>query len=123
MNATNPWIDARIRQVRTADAEAYLVRHGWTRRPFNRPQMLLYEGPLADDGKPLVQAVPAGEPDGEYIQCMLELISSLAVIEARPALDVLTDMLPEAAVTSSNAVNGAGTSRAAVPASRAHSAK
>ena len=95
MKFDNPWIDPRVQAVRAADAQAYLRRHGWKPKPFPRPQVLLFEGPPADDGEPIVQMVPASEGGSDYLQCIINLITSLALLEDRYAVEVLNDMLQQ----------------------------
>jgi hypothetical protein len=95
----NPWIDRRVISVRPADAQAYMLRHGWKPRAFPRPQILLFQGPLADDGEPIELVVPAQEGTSDYSQCIIELITSLAVLEDREASAVLEEMLQEAGNT------------------------
>ena len=93
MKFDNPWIDPRVQAVRAADAQAYLRRHGWKPKPFPRPQVLLFEGPPADDGEPIAQVVPASEGGIDYLQCIINLITNLALLEDRYAVEVLNDML------------------------------
>jgi hypothetical protein len=93
---TNPWIDPRVQSVRVTDAQAYLLRHGWKPKSFARPQVLLFEGPPADDGEPITQIVPTFERGSDYLQCIIDLITNLALLEDRPAAEVLNDMLQQA---------------------------
>ena len=97
MRFNNPWIDPCVRQVRTEDARSYLLRHDWKPKPFPRPQVLLFEGPPDDDGNPIVQVIPVGEPDAEFVQRMIELIGNLAIVADRPAVAVLNDILQASA--------------------------
>lgn len=88
-----PWIDPRVRSVRVVDVQIYLLRRGWKPRPSSRPQMLLFEGPPADDGEPLLQAVPATESGSDYVQRIIDVITNLSVLEDRYAVDILNDVL------------------------------
>lgn len=90
---TEPWIDPRVSSVRVADLRAYFVAHGWRPKPFPRPQVLLFEGPPDDSGKPIIQAVPASEQLRDYRMAVEDLIGALSVLEARPASAILDDML------------------------------
>ena len=96
MKLTNPWIDRRVEKVRVPQVLAYLRGRGWEPKPFPRPQVLLFTGPPDDDGRPIVQMVPADEQGGDYLQCIIDLITNLAVIEDRPAVEVLDDILRQA---------------------------
>jgi hypothetical protein len=104
----NPWIDPRVHQITPALAEAYMRRHGWRAVPFPRPQVRLYEGPPADDGRPMTQLVPVAEQADDYGNRVIDLITNLAVIEQRHAVQVLEEML---GVTTPSA-NGAPAAKA-----------
>jgi len=97
------WVDPRIRSVRVADVENYLLGHNWKRKPYPRPE-LVFEGPLADNGEPIIQVLPSSEDLASYQQRLLELITALAVIEDRPASAVLDDILHQ----SGNGADGTG---------------
>jgi hypothetical protein len=92
-NRLTPWIDPRIFAVRVAQVESYLLRHGWKRRPSPRPQLLFFEGPQADDGEPILQPVPSAERGSDYVQRIVEVITNLALIEDRYAVEVLNEIL------------------------------
>ena len=87
------WIDPRIDGVTVAGAKAYLLDHGWCPRPFPRPEVLVFEGPLADDGTPIVLILPGSDIFVDYRMRMEELIGALGAIENRPAVEILTEML------------------------------
>lgn len=87
------WIDPRIAKVTVAGAKAYLIDHGWRPKPFPRPEVLVFEGPPADDGTPIVQWLPASERASDYRMRMEELLGSLGVLEKRYAGEILTEML------------------------------
>ncbi len=104
----NPWIDPRVDSVRAVDAQSYMLRHGWTPRPFPRPEVLIFQGPLADDGELIELVVPAEEGASDYGQCIISLITSLATLEDRPAVAVLDEMLGQAALPPVPLPNGVG---------------
>ena len=87
------WIDPRIALVKVAGAKAYLLDHGWRPRPYPRPEVLVFEGPLADDGTPIVQILPALEEVADYRMRIEDLISALGIIENRWAVTILEEML------------------------------
>jgi hypothetical protein len=109
MKFRNPWIDPRILQVRPADAEDYLRRHGW--KPLGpapaNPDLMLFDGPGAGDDNPLLP-VPVHTDQGADIQRMIEVITELALFEGRYAGDVLTDILQQKPDSSSARPNGVG---------------
>lgn len=98
------WIDPRVEQVRAADAESYLLSHGWKRVPYPRPQLLVFGGVLDDDGQEIVLTLPASENMRDYRLGVVRLISALSVFEDRPAVAVLNDILAQNAAPSP--VNG-----------------
>jgi hypothetical protein len=87
------WIDPRVAQVKVAGAKAYLLRHGWRPKPVPRPEVLLFEGPMADDGTPLTQVLPAAEHFSDYRMRMEDLIGTLGALENRYAVEILDEML------------------------------
>jgi hypothetical protein len=87
------WVDPRVDLVTPEAAAAYLERRGWRRKPFPRPEVMLYEGPLADDGERIDLAVPAKAGGSRYPLSIEELIGSLAVIENRGVAEILGDIL------------------------------
>ena len=74
------WVDPRIKSVKVADMQRYLLSHGWKGKPFPRPQLLVFEGPRFG-GEKVIQVLPSSEELADYQQRLLELITALAVIE------------------------------------------
>lgn len=93
MNNMDRWVDPRVQLVQVADLCAYLRSRGWTLKPFPRPQVLMFEEPLGHEGEPIVQAVPASEKFRGYRDEVVGVITNLAAIEDRYAVDVLNDIL------------------------------
>jgi hypothetical protein len=89
---TCPTADALLDAVRVPDLQSYLLGKGWLHKPFPRPEVLLFEGPLADSGRPFVQLVPASEQLLDYRRAVEDISRSLSQLEGRPALDVLYDI-------------------------------
>lgn len=54
MNA-GAWVDPRVRSVRVAAVRSYLLGRGWKLRPYPGPELLVFEGPVDDDGQRIVQ--------------------------------------------------------------------
>jgi hypothetical protein len=102
----DPWIDPRYKLVTTAQAAAYLERHGWRRIEYPRPEVHVYEGPLADSGRPIRQYVPRLDKADDFHRCMLDVITSVARLEDRYAVDVLNEMLGVTTPTTNGAANG-----------------
>ena len=91
MKFRNPWIDPRVARVRPAQAQAYLLRRGWTPLPTDGANLVPFEAPSGAD-RPVVQ-VPLLEQARDYPQRVIELITDLALLEDRYAVAVLDDIL------------------------------
>lgn len=95
-----------------ARVRSYLLGKGWALKPFPRKTALYFEGPLDDDGEPLVQVLPASETFHDYPLRLEDLLRALSVLEERPISEILREWLaasfPEQAVspTSNGAVDG-----------------
>src|SRR5262249_44811111 len=107
MSDTQRWIDPRVSQVRLKDLQSYLRAHGWTLKPFPRPQVLLFEEPDAGGGEPIVQLVPSSEQHPDFRRGVIDTISSLSECEDRHPAEVLNDILRHADPAASMP-NGAG---------------
>jgi hypothetical protein len=92
--------------VRSAQAQAYLKQHGWKLHPSPRPQVQYWAGPLADDGEPILVEVPLLERARDYVDCVTDLITALAQVEDRYAVEVLNDILEETAALPTPARTG-----------------
>jgi hypothetical protein len=104
MTFRNPWIDPRVLQVKSSDAEAYLRKRGWVRAKCANPNMNAFANSTN------VVCVAQLDHADDFSQRMIELISALAQIEDRYAVDVLSDILqPANALTP---VNGAAAPQA-----------
>ena len=95
----NPWrwVDPRVEQVRVAGVRAYFLRRGWALQPSPNPNLLRFEEPATDNGRPLFQMVPASEEFADFRQRIAELITTLSEVEGRHPVTILEDMLREQA--------------------------
>jgi hypothetical protein len=91
----DPWTDPRVEKVRASEAREYMLRNGWSLRPFPQARMLVFAGPLDDTGNAIELVAPAAENASDYVQRIIELITSLAAIENRHAVAVLDEMLQQ----------------------------
>ena len=91
----NPWVDPRIASVRPAAVQSYLLRRGWKRQPFPGPELWVFEGPLDDDGEPIIQVIPSSESLRDFRLRTEELIGAMSILEDRPAVEILNDILKE----------------------------
>ena len=108
-NHLAPWIDPRVRSVRVAEVEAYLLRRGWKAAPSPRTQVRCFEGPPDSTDEPPVLAMPSAERGSDYVQRIIELLTDLALLEDRYAGDVLTDILqPATPASPRNGQEGVG---------------
>ena len=102
----NPWIDRRVSQVRSSAATEYMRRHAWVPIPCPNENVQMYSGPLADSGRPLTQPVPLLEHAADYVRRLVELITNLAIIEDRLAIEVLDEMLGVSTPSLNGTANG-----------------
>jgi hypothetical protein len=93
--SNSAWVDPRIEQVRVAGVRSYLLSRGWILQPYPGPELLVFGGPLDDDGEPIVQILPSSEQMGDFRLRSEELIAALSVLEDRPASEILTDILQQ----------------------------
>ena len=90
------WVDPRVTLVRADELERYLLTHGWKRRAYPRPQMMVFEGELVDDeGKPLLLVVPSSERFRDFRPDVIRLIGAISELEERHPVEVLNDILKE----------------------------
>jgi hypothetical protein len=70
----------------------YLIDHGWRQIPFKREGLLVFEGPMDDDGEPIVQVIPRSERSSDFGLRATQLVDALSIIEDRPAEEILRDI-------------------------------
>ena len=102
------WIDPRLPRVRVANLQSYLLNRGWHLQSYPGPELLVFEGPADDDGQPIVQVLPSSEQMRDFPLRVEELIAALSILEDRPAPDILSDILNEAAASSPSTVEQNG---------------
>jgi len=102
----DPWIDRRVLSVRVPAMREYMARHSWRLVPYSRSEVLMYEGSLSDSGRPIRQMVPLLEEADDYPQCVIDLITNLARLEDRTAVEVLEEMLGVTTASANGKVSG-----------------
>lgn len=90
---SSAWVDPRIDRVTVSNLRTYLLNRDWRLQPFPGPELLVFEGPNDDDGVPILQVLPSSERLRDYRMRVEGLIGALSVIEDRPAVDILADIL------------------------------
>jgi hypothetical protein len=105
MKFRNPWIDPRVVEVRSDAAQAYLIQHGWKPLAADPSSLLPFAGPKAGKKPPIVR-VPLREQASDYVQRVIELVTDLALVEGRYAVEVLDDLLQQRVDTPATAGNG-----------------
>lgn len=101
----NPWIDPRVSQVTAENVRAYLISRGWQLRTPARGNLLVFTGPLDDNGQPIELVLPAQERFRDFRMRVEDLVGALGVIEGRYAVLVLNDIL------AAHSTNGVPTSQ------------
>ncbi len=92
------WKDPRVRQVKPGASCAYLLAHGWKPRPYPRPQVRVFNGPLLDNGQPIVAVMPASPEGSDYHLAVADMIGFLARREKRSEEEILTEILRQEVV-------------------------
>jgi hypothetical protein len=87
------WVDPRIDRVTVDQARTCMLDHGWRLQPFPGPELLVFEGPKDDDGEPIILVLPSAERYKDYRMRIEDMIGALSIIEDRPAVAILKDML------------------------------
>ncbi len=105
------WIDPRIGNVSVESICAYLLAHGWQRKPYPRPELLVFGEQYDDEGQEIVLTLPSSERMRDYLMYVVDLVAALAKLNGRNAVDVLNEIL---AIEPTNggvpaSANGAGT--------------
>lgn len=103
------WIDPRVAQVTVDAVRSYLSQHGWTLQPFPGSELLVFGGPVDEEGEPIELVLPSSERMRDYRMRVEDLIGSLGALEDRYAGDVLNDILQAGAATLAP-TNGTATS-------------
>ena len=103
MKLGNPWVDPRVAQVRVADFEKYLVKRGWSRLEKSPPYFLSFEIP--GDRRSLIR-IPADESDRNYLRLVIEVITDMARVEDKYAVEILNDILSPSSSPSPPSFNG-----------------
>jgi hypothetical protein len=118
----NPWVDPRVLDLRPAEVEAYLRRHGWQEADSAVPQTKRFLSPVRGSDREAV-LVPGAVDDGPLANLLVECVGKLAAWEDRYAGEVLNDLLGTPSGVPSN---GAASPRPAgnarpLPRTRRHS--
>jgi hypothetical protein len=97
MKFRNPWIDPRIAEVRPEDVRAYLTRHGLQAvGPASDPNLVRFERVAGGEEAPTL-FVPVQVRPGSLLGRMIECVADLARYEGRWAVEVLSDIMRQAA--------------------------
>lgn len=101
-------IDPRFHEVRPEQVRAYMLDHGWSQRPFPRPQLWVFESERVFDNQknPIVLTVPvAQEFQAEYVAGLEDLVKALSVWQDGTMTEILGDILRYPA-PAANGANG-----------------
>ena len=82
-----------VQAVRVVDLRAYLLSKRWRLAPHKDPRVLCFEGPLANDGMPLVQLMPASANYRDFTRRIEEILEVLSSVEQRPVGEILRDII------------------------------
>jgi hypothetical protein len=93
MHFYSPWVDPRVKQVRSRHLSAYLRKQGWRDEGLARQYLRCFR----QAAKNAAVYLPTLEEADDYAVCIFEAVTELARIEDRYAGDVLTDLLAQPA--------------------------
>jgi hypothetical protein len=93
MHYYSPWVDPRVKLVRSEQLIAYLRKHAWKEEGLARKHFFCFRHPK----KGAAVFVPTPVETDDYLLCIFEAVTELARIEDRYAGDVLTDLLAQSA--------------------------
>lgn len=93
LNELRRWVDPRLWTVRVRDVRSYLERKGWNPCAATRPHQLAFEEPGTHPDGPARLYLPDSEQFSDYPQRLLEVVTAIAELEDRYAVDVLNDIL------------------------------
>ncbi|MBI5514606.1 MAG: hypothetical protein HY909_12600 [Deltaproteobacteria bacterium] len=81
-----------LASVQPEDLAAYLTGAGWTRRPFSRSDVLVFQGPTtAEDAVEVV--FPASASARDFADQLERVVHGVAELEARPPEALVRDLL------------------------------
>jgi hypothetical protein len=97
----NPWrwVDPRVASVRLAEVRTYLSSRGWQLAPNPSPNLLRFEKPGEENGRPFSYVVPASDDCSDFTQSITYLITTLSELEDRHPVEILNDILRQPADT------------------------
>jgi hypothetical protein len=85
--------DERLAGIGLESVTMYLGGAGWKRRAeFPRADVVVFDGPVDDDGEPLTVVLPRDDGARDYRLRLGELLRTLAVVEARPPDEIAADL-------------------------------
>src|SRR5437868_7132316 len=65
--------------VRLSDMRDYLLRRGYTQKPFPRPQVMYFESPERwDSGEPVSYPLPASEDLQDYLPRVRDFVAAMS---------------------------------------------
>lgn len=90
-----PMLDERfLDAIRVTDVTSYLGEKGWRRRnDYPRPELLVFDGPADDAGKPMVVTIPASDRFQDFRPRLRDLITLLSQLEERPPEEIASDLV------------------------------
>jgi len=89
----SPWIDPRVERVAPPDVRRYMLTHGWEVQSPPSADLVVFGGPVDDDGEPITLVLPASERMADFRARGIDLIGALGILENRYAVEILDEML------------------------------
>jgi hypothetical protein len=93
MSSITGWVDPRTAQLSIDQIVAYLQAHDWKQKAYPMPELLVFEGPLDDEGKPFLIDIPSNTDHPAYLMRMGDMFHILSSLEHRQPHLILEEML------------------------------
>lgn len=78
--------------LEVGDLTSYLEAKGWRRRDFPREEVLLFAGPLDNEGEPIEVVFPASKQAGDFRVRVVDVLKTLTVLEDRDEQSIVYEM-------------------------------
>ncbi len=79
--------------LEVSDLTSYLGAKGWRRRDFPRDEVLVFSGPVDDEGEPVEVVFPASKQARDFQDRLRDVLTTLVALEERDGQSIVHEML------------------------------
>lgn len=90
---TTTQLDHFVRLLRLEDVTGYLIKHGWKKCEFPRPEVLRFQLTVGEINEPLIFELASSEEYADFHFRIRQVIEGLTMIERRTDETILWEML------------------------------